>query len=131
MLHCIFYPYFCIRKIETELTTKILSMKILLYTILALTAASVGSVILSGSLLLLNNKWLGKVSSYLLYLAGGTLLGSALLGLIPEATETLDIHTVMLWLLIGLIIFFLLEKIILWRTCHNENCEWQIMQPHP
>ena len=42
----------------------------LLYTILALLAASVGSVALSGSLLMLNNKWLGKISSYLLYLAG-------------------------------------------------------------
>ena len=64
-------------------------MEVLLYTILALTAASVGSVALSGSLLLLNNKWLGKISGYLLYLAGGTLLASALLGLIPEAAETL------------------------------------------
>jgi len=67
-------------------------MEVLLYTILALTAASVGSVALSGSLLLLNNKWLGKISGYLLYLAGGTLLASALLGLIPEAAETLDLH---------------------------------------
>ena len=61
-------------------------MEILLYTVLALLAASVGSVALSGSLLLLNNKWLAKVSSYLLYLAGGTLLDSAMLGLIPDAT---------------------------------------------
>ena len=62
-------------------------MNTLLYTILALTAASVGSVGLSSLLLLLNNKWLSRVSGYLLYLAGGTLLGSALVGLIPEAAE--------------------------------------------
>ena len=61
-------------------------MEILIYTILALFATSVGSVMLASSLLLLNNKWLGKISGYLLYLAGGTLLSSALLGLIPEAS---------------------------------------------
>ena len=59
-------------------------MEILLYTILALLATSVGSVMLASSLLLLSNKWLEKISGYLLYLAGGTLLSSALLGLIPE-----------------------------------------------
>ena len=100
-------------------------MENLLYTIIALLAASVGSVTLSGSLLLLNNKWLDKVSSYLLYLAGGTLLGSAMLGLIPEATEALCVHDVAMWVLIGLIFFFVLEKIILWRTCHNKECERQ------
>jgi len=100
-------------------------MNTFLYTVLALVAAGIGSVILSSSLLLLNNKWLAKVSSYLLYLAGGTLLGSALLGLIPEAAETLCIHDVALWVLGGIILFFILEKIILWRTCHDENCERQ------
>ena len=97
----------------------------LLYTILALTAASVGSVALSSSLLLLNNKWLERISSYLLYLAGGTLLGSALLGLIPEATESMCIHDVAMWVLGGIILFFILEKIILWRTCRDENCARQ------
>lgn len=100
-------------------------MEVLLYTILALTAASVGSVALSGTLLLLNNKWLGKISGYLLYLAGGTLLGSALLGLIPEATEAIGLEAVVEWVLIGILFFFVLEKIILWRTCHNEDCERQ------
>jgi zinc and cadmium transporter len=97
-------------------------METLLYTILALTAASVGSVGLSSLLLLLNNKWLSRISGYLLYLAGGTLLGSALIGLIPEAAETLCIHDVVIWVLAGIILFFILEKIILWRTCHDENC---------
>jgi len=100
-------------------------MNTFLYTVLALSAAGIGSVALSSSLLLLNNKWLARVSSYLLYLAGGTLLGAALLGLIPEAAETLCIHDVAMWVLGGIILFFILEKIILWRTCHNENCERQ------
>lgn len=97
----------------------------LLYTIIALFAASVGSVLLSGSLLLLKDKWLERVSGYLLYLAGGTLLGSALLGLIPEATETMHFEDALMWTLGGILFFFLLEKFILWRMCHDENCERQ------
>lgn len=100
-------------------------MQILISTILALVAASIGSVALSGLLLLLNNKWLDRISEYLLYLAGGTLLGSALIGLIPEASENLELKTVLVWVLIGILFFFALEKIILWRTCHDENCERQ------
>ncbi len=100
-------------------------METLLYTILALILASVGSVLLSGSLLLLNDKWLGKITNYLLYLAGGTLLGSALLGMIPEASESICIHKVTMWVLGGILVFFILEKIILWRNCHNTHCERQ------
>lgn len=100
-------------------------MEMLIYTIVALLIASVGSVLLCGTLLLLNNKWLEKLSGYLLYLAGGTLLGSGLLGLIPEATETIGVEQGLLWVLIGVLFFFVLEKIVLWHTCHNENCERQ------
>jgi zinc and cadmium transporter len=106
-------------------------MLVLIYIIMALLAASVGSVALSGSLLMLNNKWLERVSGYLLYLAGGTLLGSALLGLIPEATESMDIENVLIWVLIGILFFFILEKFILWRMCHDENCERQIHAAGP
>lgn len=100
-------------------------METLLYTIIALSAASLGSVSLSALILLLNNKWLERVSSYLLYLAGGTLLGAALLGLIPEAMHMIDAEYVLVWVLIGILLFFILEKIILWRTCHNIECERQ------
>lgn len=106
-------------------------MQILFYTIIALIAASIGSVLLSGLLLLLKNKQLTSVSEYLLYLAGGTLLGSALIGLIPEAAESLDLHQTLLWVLIGILFFFALEKIILWRSCHDENCERQIHAAAP
>lgn len=103
----------------------------LFYTVIALFIASVGSVILSGSLLILNDKWLEKISSYLLYLAGGTLLGAALLGLIPEATELLPVNDVLIWVLVGILFFFLLEKFILRRMCRDENCERQVHAAGP
>lgn len=106
-------------------------MNQLLFTVLALLATSVGSVSLSGTMLLLNQKWLDKISGYLLYLAGGTLLGSALLGLIPEAGESIPFPEVLLWVLIGILVFFVLEKIILWRMCHDENCERQVHAAAP
>lgn len=103
----------------------------LFFTIIALLAASVGSVALSGSLLLLSNKWLEKISGYMLYLAGGTLLGAALLGLIPEAAESLPVEDVLMWVLIGVLFFFILEKFILWRMCTDESCERQIHAAGP
>ncbi len=103
----------------------------LLYIIIALFAASVGSILLAGSLLLLNTKWLNKVSNYLLYLAGGTLLGAALLGLLPEATHFMSVEHSLIWVLIGILFFFLLEKFILWRMCHDEECERQVHAAGP
>jgi zinc and cadmium transporter len=100
-------------------------MKILFILIISLVLESFGSVMLSGFILFLNNKWLAKISDYLLCLAGGTLLGSALIGLIPEAVENLKLESVLLWVLIGILFFFILEKIILWRTCQDAECERQ------
>ncbi|MDR2841482.1 MAG: ZIP family metal transporter [Paludibacter sp.] len=95
---------------------------LLFYIILSLIATSIGSVLLSSILLFLNDKWLQRISSYLLYLAGGTLLGSALLGLLPQAAQNLSITTIGVWLLVGIMFFFLLEKILLWRSCADQNC---------
>jgi hypothetical protein len=46
----------------------------LVYTIIALVAGSVGSVALAALLLLFSDKPLMRISTYLSYLAGGTLL---------------------------------------------------------
>jgi len=66
----------------------------ILYVLFALFIGSIGSVALAGLMLLLNNEKLEKVSTWLMYLAGGTLLGAALLGMIPKAismTEPVNI----------------------------------------
>ena len=103
----------------------------LIFTIVALIAGSVGSVGLAGLLLLLKDSRLQNISTYLTYLAGGTLLGSAFLGMIPEAITMLDSQTVFEFILAGILFFFVLEKIILWRTCRNIDCERHIKAAAP
>lgn len=63
---------------------------------------------------------------HLVSFAIGALLAAALLDLLPEAIETAGIDRageVGLTLLIGLLIFFVLEKLVLWRHCHHDQCE--------
>jgi zinc and cadmium transporter len=96
---------------------------VLIYTIVALIAGSVGSVALAGLLLLLPNERLQKISTWLSYLAGGTLLGAAFIGMIPNAVKLLDVNIMLYFVLGGIMFFFLLEKIILWRTCGYKDCE--------
>lgn len=55
--------------------------------------------------------------------ATGTLLAAAFLGLIPHALEHADNATVLSTVLFGIVMFFLLEKVVVWRHCHNMECE--------
>jgi zinc and cadmium transporter len=63
---------------------------------------------------------------HLVSFAIGALLAAALLDLLPEAIQTAGVARagqVGLTLLIGLLIFFVLEKLVLWRHCHHDSCE--------
>jgi zinc and cadmium transporter len=63
---------------------------------------------------------------HLVSLATGALLGAAFLGLIPHALDQLGpdgTHLIGLALLLGILTFFLLEKFVLWRHCHDDPCE--------
>jgi len=63
---------------------------------------------------------------HLVSFAIGTLLGAAFLGLLPHAVESYQLtefHGLFLTLLLGLLGFFLLEKMVLWRHCHTDHCE--------
>jgi zinc and cadmium transporter len=67
----------------------------------------------------LRASWVPMLVSY----AIGALLGAAFLGVIPEAFEKGEPHRVAATILAGIFAFFLLEKLLLWRHCHTENCE--------
>ena len=89
----------------------------------ALFVASVGSLLIASSMLLMNDKHLDKLSGYFLYTASGILLGAAFLGMIPKAVEMLEVQKVTAFILIGILVLFTLEKFVRWRKCPDENCE--------
>ncbi|TDY01524.1 ZIP family metal transporter [Thiohalophilus thiocyanatoxydans] len=61
----------------------------------------------------------------------GALLGAAFLALLPHALGgTDDFHLLGMTVLLGLLGFFLLEKMVLWRHCHHEVCEAHTPEPH-
>ncbi len=84
---------------------------------------SLGGVLIASALLLFNDRIRLKVVPWLVSYAVGTLLGVALLVLLPEALSQLPARTVLGALLAGIMLFFLLEKLVLWRHCHTHDCE--------
>ena len=55
----------------------------------------------------------------------GILLAASLLGLIPEAIEAIggEAHLIMPFILGGILFFFFMEKIVIWRNCRDNSCE--------
>lgn len=84
---------------------------------------SLGGVVIASILLVFNDSIREKVVPWLVSYAVGTLLGVALLVLLPEALGHLPALRVMQSLLGGVMLFFLLEKLVLWRHCHTHDCE--------
>jgi zinc and cadmium transporter len=84
---------------------------------------SICSVALAGSLLVLKERRLLSVAGVLIPFAIGTLLGAAFLGMIPHALDSLSNSAVLLTVLLGVILFYVLEKFALWRHCHEQECE--------
>ncbi len=63
---------------------------------------------------------LKKVLIYLVSFSAGALLGDAFIHLLPELTELAGGFTVRvsLYVLSGILIFFVLEKLVYWQHCH-------------
>lgn len=68
---------------------------------------------------------LKKTIMFLVSLSTGALLGGAFFHLLPESVEMFDNHSNEVWfyVLFGIILFFILEKIIHWRHCHIPTCD--------
>jgi len=82
------------------------------------------SVGLAAFALVLRASWLPMLVSY----AIGALLGAAFLEVIPHAFEKGAPREAGLAILAGIFVFFVLEKLLIWRHCHTENCE--VHDPH-
>jgi zinc and cadmium transporter len=89
----------------------------LLAIVLASLAGGVLSTLVAGATLRLPATWVPRLVSF----AVGALLGAVFLDLLPEALEQAAPKTVMLTVLGGLLGFFLLEKLVLWRHAHGHE----------
>lgn len=65
-------------------------------------------------------KWVPLLVSY----AIGALLGAVFLELLPHAVEVApNVEAMTGTILFGILLFFTLEKLVLWRHCHGAHCE--------
>lgn len=72
--------------------------------------------------LLFKEAWLKKILVLLIGFAAGGLIGGAFLHLLPEALEQAESHIIFSYLILGFVFFFILEKYLYWRHCHNGTC---------
>jgi zinc and cadmium transporter len=64
---------------------------------------------------------LGRILMALVGFASGSLIGAVFFELIPEAAETGQ--AAWFFVVAGILTFFVMEKFLYWRHCHDENCE--------
>ncbi len=103
-------------------------MSVLLWIIAASLAGGVLSV-LCAALFALNARthWVNALVSY----AIGALLGVVFLDILPEAMEQSSSATAVSGtVLIGILLFFTMEKLLLWRHCHHDHCEVHEQDTH-
>jgi zinc and cadmium transporter len=82
-----------------------------------------GGLLVASSLLILPSSVRTRLVPWLVSYAVGALLGVALLALLPEALETLPPAQAFGTLLFGILVFFMLEKLVLLRHCHTDECQ--------
>jgi len=71
--------------------------------------------------------WVNSLVSY----AIGALLGAVFLDILPEAMEMgTSPAAVSGTVLVGIMLFFTLEKLLLWRHCHHDHCEAHELHDH-
>jgi zinc and cadmium transporter len=83
---------------------------------------SFGGLLVASSLLLFTDRVRTRLVPWLVSYAVGALLGVALLALLPQALETMPPAQTFGTLLVGILLFFVLEKLVLLRHCHTDEC---------
>lgn len=93
------------------------SENLLLYTLLIAVAIGVG-----GLLPLIQKRHVHRLPM-ILSLSAGLMLGSVFFHLIPEAAEYVSATSVGLYVLLGLLFFFIVERIVTVHVCEIFECE--------
>ncbi len=99
---------------------------IVIYSLLSVTIVSLISLV-GAITLFLKDKLLDRILIYMVSFSAGALLGGAFIHLIPESFER-GIKEIPFYILVGILTFFVTEKIIHWRHCHKKASD---NHPHP
>ncbi len=105
----------------------------LTWIVLCTLLSGVLSVLAAGVFLALPARQREAALPHLVSFATGALLGAALLALIPHAVLGAGsdrVHQVGIALIAGIALFFVLEKFLLWRHCHDDHCDEHTVGEH-
>jgi len=71
----------------------------------------------------IKEKLLQRILFYTVAFAAGSMIGAAMFHLLPEALDTgADALLVFALVVAGFLVFFVLERYLRWRHCHEEGC---------
>jgi zinc and cadmium transporter len=108
-------------------------MPLIVWIVLFCLLGGLLSVLAAALFLVLKESVRNHLLPHLVSFATGALLGAAFLGLLPHALASVnstDTHVIPMAVLLGLLGFFLLEKLVLWRHCHADHCEVHAPDDH-
>ena len=93
-----------------------------LYWIIAVSFTGGIASLFLASLIFKNSN--NRLISNMVSLAVGTLLTTAFLEIIPHAMEESNnnFHSISFTVLVGILVLFILEKLLIWRHCHGPDC---------
>lgn len=97
-------------------------MSIWLYSLVSVSLVSLISLV-GVFTLSLGQERIKKISLFLVSFAVGGLFGDALIHLLPESFKTLGFGlATSLLVMLGILIFFVLERFLRWQHCHELDC---------
>ena len=73
--------------------------------------------------LAIKEKFLKKVLFCLIGFSAGALIGSAFLHILPEVLVETNSTLAFSYLILGIVLFFMMERYFYWRHCHNGICD--------
>lgn len=95
----------------------------LFWSLVAVAVVS-GLSLVGAASFLVKEKFLSKLLLFLVSFSAGAMMGGAFFHLLPESLGKFDQPLVVfVFLLAGFSLFFLLEKVLRWRHCHDNSCE--------
>ncbi len=101
-------------------------MELLILIIIFTALGGILSVLAAGVFLLLPDQQRKRILPHGISFAIGALLAVAFWGLIPHAFEEIEagqFQSLSGTILAGILGFFILEKLLIWRHCHSGSCE--------